>query len=75
MRVARLAAVAVGVCGLVAASAGSGSGHTLGLGSRSGTQPSGSASALADVIVQPGAVRLGLAPGGPPSTGGMEGVH
>ena len=80
MRLARLAAVAVGVCGLIAASAGSGSGP----GSGSGTEPSGfsgvfassrvlgSASALADVIVQPGVIHAGRAQGSPPTTADCE---
>ena len=80
MRLARLAAVAVGVCGLIAASAGSGSGP----GSGSGTEPSGfsgvfassrvlgSASALADVIVQPGVTHVGRAQGSPPTTADCE---
>jgi len=80
VRLARLAAVAVGVCGLIAASAGSGSGP----GSGSGTEPSGfsgvfassrvfgSASALADVIVQPGVIHAGRAQGSPPTTADCE---
>ncbi len=72
MRVARLAAVAVGVCCLVAASAGSGSGRALGWGSRAGTEPSGSVSALADVIVQPGVIHVGRGQGSPPATADCE---
>jgi len=76
MRVARLAAVAVGVCGLVAAFAGSGSGP--GSGSRSATEPSGSSgvsgsvSALADLIVRPGVIHVGRAQGSPPTTAACE---
>jgi len=69
MRVARLAAVVVGACGLVAASAGSGSGPTLGW-SRSGTEPA--ASALADVIVQPGVIHVGRAQSSPLTTADCE---
>jgi subtilase family serine protease len=72
MRLARRAAVAAGVCGLVAASAVSGSGPALGWGSRSGTEPSGPASALADVIVQPGVIHVGRARSGPPTTADCE---
>jgi subtilase family serine protease len=79
MRVARLAAVAVGVCGLVAAFAGSGSGPGSGL--RSATGPSGVSgfsgvsgpvSALADVIVRPGVTHVGRAQGSPPTTAECE---
>jgi subtilase family serine protease len=73
MRVARLAAVAVGGFGLVAAFAGSGSWPVS--GSRSGSGPSGvsgSVSALAGVIVQPGVIRVGRAQGSPPTTADCE---
>ena len=75
MRVARLAAVAVGVCGLLATAGASGS------WSGSGTEPSvssgsqgvsGSVSALADVIVQPGVIHVGRAQGSPPTTADCE---
>ena len=58
MRVAGLAAVAVGLCGLLAASAGSGSGATLGW---SRTEPSAPGSALAERAkrVQEAAERCG----------------
>jgi len=71
MRMVGLAAVAVGVCGLVAASAGSGSWPAPGW-SRSGTEPSVSAPALAEVIVQPGVIHVGRAQDRPPTTADCE---
>jgi subtilase family serine protease len=72
MQLARLAAAALGVCGLTAA--------LLAAGSWPGSPPSGSVaagpaatgSALAGVIVQPGVIRIGRAQAGPPSTADCE---
>jgi subtilase family serine protease len=68
MRVARLAAVAAGVCGLVTAG-------VFGSGSRSGSEPSralGSPPALADVVVQPGVIHVGRVQASPPTTADCE---
>ena len=75
MRVARLAAVAVGVCALVAAAGVSGSrsgSATEPSGSSGSHGVSGSVSALADVIVQPGVIHVGRAQGSPPTTADCE---
>jgi subtilase family serine protease len=63
MQLARLAAVAFGVCGLTTA--------LLAAGSGPGSAPSRSV-ALADVIVQPGVIQIGRAQAGPPTTADCE---
>jgi subtilase family serine protease len=63
MQLARLAAVALGVCGLTAALVAAGSGP--------GSAPSGSV-APADVIVQPGVIQIGRAQADPPTTADCE---
>jgi subtilase family serine protease len=62
MRVARLAAALVGVCGLAA----------LGPGLWWGTGPAGSASGLAGVVVQQGVIHVDRAQGSPPTTADCE---
>lgn len=63
MRMARLAAVAVGVCALVAASTAPRTGSPV---------PTGAASPLASVIVQPGVIHVGRARQRPPTTSDCE---
>jgi subtilase family serine protease len=62
MQLARLAAAAVGVCGLATALVAAGSGP--------GSAPSGSAPA--EVIVQPDLIHVGRAQAGPPTTADCE---
>jgi subtilase family serine protease len=75
MRMARLVGVAIGTCGLaVAAVCGPGP-HGFGPASaaaRPAAATGSSASALADVVVRPGMIRLGHAQAGPPTTADCE---
>ena len=75
MRMARLVGVAIGTCGLaVAAVCGPGP-HGFGPASaaaRPAAAMGSSASALADVVVRPGMIRLGHAQAGPPTTADCE---
>jgi subtilase family serine protease len=71
MRMARLVGVVIGTCGLaVAAVCGPGP-HGFGPASAAAAMGS-SASALADVVVRPGMIRLGRAQAGPPTTADCE---
>jgi subtilase family serine protease len=75
MRMARLVGVVIGTCGLaVAAVCGPGP-HGFGPASaaaRPAAAMGSSASALADVVVRPGMIRLGRAQAGPPTTADCE---
>jgi len=75
MRMARLVGVVVGTCGLaVAAVCGPGP-HGFGPASAAAHPAAAmgsSASALADVVVRPGMIRLGRAQAGPPTTADCE---
>jgi subtilase family serine protease len=71
MRMARLVGVVIGTCGLaVAAVCGPGP-HGFGPASAAAAMGS-SVSALADVVVRPGMIRLGRAQAGPPTTADCE---
>ncbi len=70
MRVARLVGIAIGACGLAAAAvAGPG---PRGSGPVSAAAHPAAASALADVVVRPGMIRLGRAQAGPLTTADCE---
>jgi subtilase family serine protease len=75
MRMARLVGVVIGTCGLaVAAVCGPGP-HGFGPASAAAHPAAAmgsSASALADVVVRPGMIRLGRAQAGPPTTADCE---
>ena len=82
MRVARLVGVTIGTCGLAAAAVaavcvpgprGSGPASAVAYpGARPAAAAPGRGSALADVVVRPGMIRLGRAQAGPPTTADCE---
>ncbi len=76
MRVPRLMAVAVGVCGLtaavVAAGPGSGDGGSVAARPAAAGPATPSVSALADVAVQPGVQQVGRVQASPPTTADCE---
>jgi subtilase family serine protease len=74
MRMARLAGVAIGTCGLVAAAVAAVSGPGPGVfgPASAAARPAAAIGALADVVVRPGMIRLGHAQAGPPTTADCE---
>ncbi len=72
MQLARPAAVAFAVCGLTTALVAAGSGPGSAPPGSLAAGPAATGSALADVILQPGVIRIGRAQAGPPSTADCE---